>query len=168
MLGIALGGPNRMEMHDYQELCLTGSTSRGKRFSIRMPSTKAHSQTSAKSSNEKASASPAKSSNKHTSALPGPPHKTTPLVGPDTAHSSSRIVRPSQAQREVSALNERLADAEAIISRQESELAKAKSQASAIRSQMGSQRKTTRFIDQDQMEAIITESNKNRSKNIEA
>ncbi|KAJ5406080.1 hypothetical protein N7465_007364 [Penicillium sp. CMV-2018d] len=103
----------------------------------------------------------------------GPPHRTTPpppppLVGPDTAHSSSRIVRPSQAQREVSALNKRLADAEAVISRQESELDHAKSQASAVRSQMGSQRTTTRFIDQHEMEAIITESNKNRSKNIEA
>ncbi|KAJ5955182.1 hypothetical protein N7501_009461 [Penicillium viridicatum] len=98
----------------------------------------------------------------------GPPHRITPLVGPDTAHSSSRSVRPSQTQREVSALSERLADAEAIISRQESELDHAKSQASALRSEMAHKRTTTRFIDQHEMEAIISQSNKNRSKNIEA
>ncbi|KAJ5955178.1 hypothetical protein N7501_009457 [Penicillium viridicatum] len=97
----------------------------------------------------------------------GPPHRITPLVGPDTAHSSSRSVRPSQTQREVSALSERLADAEAIISRQESELDHAKSQASALRSQMAQKRTTTRFIDQHEMEAIITQSNKNRSGNID-
>ncbi|OQD65795.1 hypothetical protein PENPOL_c005G00286 [Penicillium polonicum] len=98
----------------------------------------------------------------------GPPHRITPLVGPDTAHSSSRSVRPSQTQREVSALSERLADAEAVISRQESELDHAKSQASALRSEMIHKRVTTKFIDQHQMEVMITQANKNRSQNIEA
>ncbi|OQD65935.1 hypothetical protein PENPOL_c005G04042 [Penicillium polonicum] len=73
----------------------------------------------------------------------GSPHRITPLVDPDTAHSSSRGVRPSPTQREVSALNERLADAEAVISRQESELDYAKSQASALRSEMAAKRHTT-------------------------
>ncbi|KAJ5213628.1 hypothetical protein N7449_000797 [Penicillium cf. viridicatum] len=78
MLGIAPDGPNRMKMHDYQELGLTGSTSRGKRFSTRMPSTKSHShsQTSAKPSNENTSASSVSSppSNKKSrrSARPAP------------------------------------------------------------------------------------------------
>ncbi|KAJ5196945.1 hypothetical protein N7449_007424 [Penicillium cf. viridicatum] len=98
----------------------------------------------------------------------GPPHRITSLVGPDTAHSSSRGVRPSQTQRDVSALNERLVDAEAVISRQESELDDAKSQASALRSQLTSQRNTTRFIDQHEMEALIDQSNKNRSQDVEA
>ncbi|KAJ5196949.1 hypothetical protein N7449_007428 [Penicillium cf. viridicatum] len=93
----------------------------------------------------------------------GPPHRITTLVGPDIAHSSSRGVLPSQTQRDVSALNERLADAEAVISRQESELDDAKSQASALRSQLTTQRNTTRFIDQHEMEALIDQSNKNRS-----
>ncbi|KAJ5534096.1 hypothetical protein N7527_000350 [Penicillium freii] len=98
----------------------------------------------------------------------GPPHRTTPLVDPDTAHSSSRIIRPSQAQREVSALNERLADAEAVISRQESELDHAKSQASAVRSQMAAKRHTTLFVDQHAMAAMINQSSKNRAQDIEA
>ena len=85
----------------------------------------------------------------------GPPHRITPLVDPDTAHSSSRGVRPSPTQREVSALNERLADAEAVISRQESELDYAKSQASALRSEMAAKRHTTLFIDQHEMAAMI-------------
>ncbi|KAJ5406068.1 hypothetical protein N7465_007352 [Penicillium sp. CMV-2018d] len=98
----------------------------------------------------------------------GPPHRITPLVGPDTAHSSSRGVRPSPTQREVSALNERLADAEAIISRQESELANAKSEASAMRSQMAAKRHTTLFVDQHAMAAMINQSSKNRAQDIEA
>ena len=89
-------------------------------------------------------------------------------MGPDTANSSSRSGGPSQTQREVSALNERLADAEAVISRQESELDHAKSQASALRSEIAHKRVTTQFIDQHQLEVMITQANKNRSQNIEA
>lgn len=98
----------------------------------------------------------------------GPPQRITPLVGPDTAHSSSRGGLPSQTQRDISALKERLVDAEVVISRQESELDHAKSQAAALRSQMTTTRNTTRFVDQHEMEALIDRSSKNRSRDIEA
>ncbi|CAI7599848.1 unnamed protein product [Penicillium palitans] len=98
----------------------------------------------------------------------GPPHGITPLVGPDTAHSSPLGVRPSQTQREVSALNQRLTDAEATIHRQEMELNRAKSQASALQSQMKTQRATTRFIEQEQMDHMIHESTNNRARDIDA
>ncbi|KAJ5603040.1 hypothetical protein N7537_005996 [Penicillium hordei] len=98
----------------------------------------------------------------------GPPHRITPLVGPNTAYSSSRGVQPSQAQREVTALNERLADAETVISRQESELNYAKSQASALRSDMKAQRATTRFMEQYQMDTMIHQCNNNRARDIDA
>ncbi|KGO77986.1 hypothetical protein PITC_025140 [Penicillium italicum] len=98
----------------------------------------------------------------------GPPHRITPLVGPDTAHSSTSSVRPSQTQREVSAINQRLSDAEATIHRQEMELSRARSQASALQSQLSTQRSTTRFVEQDQMDSMIRRSNDNRARDIDA
>ncbi|KAJ6132451.1 hypothetical protein N7471_007666 [Penicillium samsonianum] len=98
----------------------------------------------------------------------GPPHRITPLVGPDTAHSSPSSARPSQAQREVNALNEKLTYAEATIHRQEMELNRARSQATALHSQLTSQRSTTRFIDQHQMDTMIHQSNSNRARDIDA
>ncbi|KOS45795.1 hypothetical protein ACN38_g3252 [Penicillium nordicum] len=113
---------------------------------------------------------PSSSTNPSSSPLinQGPPHRITPLVGPATAPSSSRSVQGSQSQRQISALNARLTDAEGIISRQESELDRAKSQASALRSQMASERRTTRLLDQHEMEAMIKQSTKSQSQNIEA
>ncbi|KAG0156050.1 hypothetical protein PDIDSM_3226 [Penicillium digitatum] len=99
----------------------------------------------------------------------GPPHRITPLVGPDTAHSTPIGARPSQAQREVSALNERLSDAEATIHRQEMELSRARSQASALQSKITStQRRTTCFVEQRQMEMLCKKSTSNRAREIDA
>ncbi|KAF4763082.1 hypothetical protein N7455_010606 [Penicillium solitum] len=98
----------------------------------------------------------------------GPPHGITPLVGPDTAHSSPLNARPSQAQREVSTLNTKLTDAEATIYRQEMELNRAKSQASALQSQMKTQRATTCFVEQEQMDQMILDSTNNRARDIDA
>ena len=97
----------------------------------------------------------------------GPPHGITPLVGPDTAHSSPLSARPSQAQREVSALNAKLTDAEATIYRQEMELDRAKSQASALQSQIKNQRATTRFVEQDKMDQMVRQSTTNRARDID-
>ncbi|CAI7586308.1 unnamed protein product [Penicillium discolor] len=86
----------------------------------------------------------------------GPPHGITPLVGPDTAHSSPLGVRPSQAQR-ASTLNAKPTDTEATIYRQEMELNRAKSQALALQSQMKTQRATARFVDEQQMDHMVSE-----------
>ncbi|CAG8895969.1 unnamed protein product [Penicillium egyptiacum] len=96
----------------------------------------------------------------------GPPHGIAPLVGPDTAHSSPFGVRSSPTQREVNALNARLADAEDIISRQESQLNNARSQASALRSEMATHR-ATRFVDQAHMDALINRSCNDRARDID-
>ncbi|KAJ5836497.1 hypothetical protein N7447_002523 [Penicillium robsamsonii] len=101
----------------------------------------------------------------------GPPYRITPLVGPDTAHSSSfgqTTVRTSQSQRELSALGSQLVDAEATISRQEMELNHAKSQVSALRSLNAAQRRTTKFVDQEQMDALISQSRGSRSRDVDA
>ncbi|KAJ5165041.1 uncharacterized protein N7500_006871 [Penicillium coprophilum] len=99
----------------------------------------------------------------------GPPHRITPLVGPDTAHSSpfgQTNVHPTQ--RDIRSANEMIADAEAVISRQEAELSRVNSQVSALRSQVAAQRRTTRFVDQHQMDAMIHRSNNNRSRDVDA
>ncbi|KAJ5958677.1 uncharacterized protein N7479_005827 [Penicillium vulpinum] len=100
----------------------------------------------------------------------GPPHRITPLVGPDTAlsHLGQTTFRPSPSQQQFNTLSERLAEAEQIIHRQESELNDARSQASALKAQMATQRSTTRFLDQHQMDAMIQQSNGNRSRDIDA
>ncbi|KAK4868093.1 hypothetical protein LT330_007291 [Penicillium expansum] len=98
----------------------------------------------------------------------GPPHRTTPLVGPATAHSSPFSARPSQAQREVSALNEKLSDAEATIYRQEMELDCARSQAASLQSQVAEKRSTTRFVDQQQINAMVHQSSSNRAREFDA
>ncbi|KXG50046.1 uncharacterized protein PGRI_060130 [Penicillium griseofulvum] len=108
---------------------------------------------------------PSAPSNNH-----GPPHRITPLVGPDTAHSTfwGQSTAPSQTQRDLSALSERLADAESTVHRQESELADVRSQASALKAQLTKQRSTTRFVDQNEMDRMIHRSTDNRSKEIDA
>ncbi|KAJ5451064.1 hypothetical protein N7491_000246 [Penicillium cf. griseofulvum] len=106
----------------------------------------------------------------NTSNNQGPPHRINPLVGPDTAHSTfwGQSTAPSQTQRDLSALSARLADAESIVHRQESELADARSQASALKAQLAKQRSTTRFVDQNEMDRMIRQSTNNRSKDIDA
>ncbi|CAG8089349.1 unnamed protein product [Penicillium nalgiovense] len=96
----------------------------------------------------------------------GPPHGITPLVGPDTAHYSSSGVRPRQTSREVTALNASLADAEGVISRQESNKNNLESQVSALRSQMATHR-TTRFVDPAHMDALINRSCNDRARDID-
>ncbi|KAJ5360297.1 hypothetical protein N7517_009488 [Penicillium concentricum] len=101
----------------------------------------------------------------------GPPHRITPLVGPDTAHYSSfeqTTVQPSQSQPEISALGAQLKDAEATISRHEMELGRAKSQLSALQSQTATQRRTTCFVDQQQMDALINQSRNSRSRDVDS
>ncbi|KAI3133217.1 hypothetical protein CBS147326_5020 [Penicillium roqueforti] len=95
-----------------------------------------------------------------------PPHRTSPLVGPDTALQSPSGIRPPQKQPEASAL-EVLTDAEATISRQENALNDARSQASALRSQMAKDRNTTKLLDHEQMQAMINQANSNRTSQIE-
>ncbi|CAG7943038.1 unnamed protein product [Penicillium nalgiovense] len=96
----------------------------------------------------------------------GPPHGITPLVGPDTAHSFPSGVRPRQTSREVTALNASLADAEGLISRQESNKNNLESQVSALRSQMATHR-TTRFVDPAHMDALINRSCNDRARDID-
>ncbi|KAF3027418.1 hypothetical protein E8E15_008836 [Penicillium rubens] len=96
----------------------------------------------------------------------GPPHGITPLVGPDTARSSPLGVRPRQTSRGVTALSASLADAEATISRQESEQNNTGSQVSALRSQVATHR-TTRFVDQAHIDALINRSYNDRARDID-
>ncbi|KAJ5512649.1 hypothetical protein N7463_002201 [Penicillium fimorum] len=97
----------------------------------------------------------------------GPPHRITPLVGPDTAHSSPfGQTNVRQTQRDICSANDKLADAEAVISRQEGKLNHANSQLSALRTQMANQRSTTRFVDQQQMDMMIYQSKNNRSRDV--
>lgn len=67
-----------------------------------------------------------------------------------------------------SARIERLTNAEATISRQEQELSHARSQVSALQAQMATQRSSTRFIDQEQMNALVNQSQKHRSRDVDA
>ncbi|KAJ5796976.1 uncharacterized protein N7518_005516 [Penicillium psychrosexuale] len=95
-----------------------------------------------------------------------PPHRTSPLVGPDTALQSPPGIRPPQKQPEASAL-EVLTDAEATIFRQENALNDARSQASALRSKMATDRNTTKLLDHEQMQAMIDQANSNRTSQID-
>ncbi|KAJ6185982.1 hypothetical protein N7519_007283 [Penicillium mononematosum] len=96
----------------------------------------------------------------------GPPHGITPLVGPDTAHSSPSGVRPRRTSREVTALSASLADAEGALSRLETKQDITESQVSALRSQLATHR-TTRFVDQAHMDALINRSCNDRARDID-